>query len=391
MLMNIRMILVILIVLSLYMIICYYVGKKAKNIFIDKKLRFRPILYWSIYWSIALSYIVSALLKEALTIDNKLVSFVNMIGAISLTLLIYLVLTFSITDIIKFLLRKVNINGKIIIHVKRIYCSGISIFLMVFVLVAFGAWNAQRQVITNYDVNINKNVTKNNSLNIVMISDIHIGIGIKEKGIDKLVNSINELNPDIVFFCGDIVDESTTKALKIYYGKAFKNITSKYGVYAITGNHEYIGDLDETIHYLEEANIKVLQDEAVKIDNSFYVIGKNDPASVNRMKNNLKTINELVKDVDTSYPIILLNHRPIGIEEAKDAKVDLQLSGHTHKGQFFPGDVFTHMIFEDDYGYLKKDDFNLIVSSGYGTWGPPIRIGTKGEIVNIKVNINGTN
>lgn len=391
MLMNIRMILVILIVLSLYMIICYYVGKKAKNIFIDKKLRFRPILYWSIYWSIALSYIVSALLKEALTIDNKLVSFVNMIGAISLTLLIYLVLTFSITDIIKFLLRKVNINGKIIIHVKRIYCSGISIFLMVFVLVAFGAWNAQRQVITNYDVNINKNVTKNTSLNIVMISDIHIGIGIKEKGIDKLVNSINELNPDIVFFCGDIVDESTTKALKIYYGKAFKNITSKYGVYAITGNHEYIGDLDETIHYLEEANIKVLQDEAVKIDNSFYVIGKNDPASVNRMKNNLKTINELVKDVDTSYPIILLNHRPIGIEEAKDAKVDLQLSGHTHKGQFFPGDVFTHMIFEDDYGYLKKDDFNLIVSSGYGTWGPPIRIGTKGEIVNIKVNINGTN
>lgn len=222
-----------------------------------------------------------------------------------------------------------------------------------------------------------------------MVSDVHVGIGVKEKGIDNMISSINSLNPDIVFFCGDMVDENTNSKFKQYLAHASKNIKSKYGVYAITGNHEYIeANLSETFSYFKCSNVKILQDAAEKIDDSFYVVGRDDPASISVTKHQTKSLKEILKDVDKSLPIIVLNHRPIELEEAQEEKIDLQLSGHTHNGQFFPNNLITKLVFEDDYGYLNKGSFNLIVSSGYGTWGPPIRIGTKGEIVNIKVNFN---
>ena len=222
-----------------------------------------------------------------------------------------------------------------------------------------------------------------------MISDVHMGITIKENGVNKMVNSINKLNPDIVLFCGDIFDESTPTKLKEYSTEAFKNIKSKYGVYDITGNHEYsAGDLSETISYFEDANIKFLQDESIKIADSFYVVGRNDPANRRVTGQDVKPLEEILKDVDKSLPIIVLNHRPENLEEAETENVDLQLSGHTHKGQIFPGNLVTNYLNEKDYGHLKKDNFNLIVSSGYGTWGPPMRIGSKSEIVNIRVNFN---
>ena len=220
-----------------------------------------------------------------------------------------------------------------------------------------------------------------------MISDVHMGIAIKENGVNEMVNSINKLNPDIVLFCGDIFDENTSTKLKEYSREAFKNIKSKYGVYDITGNHEYgAGDLSETISYFKDANIKFLQDESIKIANSFYVVGRNDPASKRITGQDIKPLRDILKDVDKSLPIIVLNHRPEELQEAETEGVDLQLSGHTHKGQIFPGNLVTNYLNEKDYGYLKKDNFNLIVSSGYGTWGPPMRIGSKSEIVNIKIN-----
>jgi uncharacterized protein len=84
----------------------------------------------------------------------------------------------------------------------------------------------------------------------------------------------------------------------------------------------------------------------------------------------------------------MLDHQPIDLEEEQNAGVDLQLSGHTHKGQFFPFNLITHKIFKIDYGYLKTGNFQLIVSSGAGTWGPPIRIGSSSEVVDIMVVFN---
>jgi len=391
--MNIRMIAPIATALGLYIILCYYIGAKGKKALVHMNLRFKQkkysIGYWSIYWIIGLSFFISNILRGAITTENWITSIITLVGFIYIGIFVYSILIFFIVDILRFILKRINFNPLVKEKLKKIYFSGVSVFLLVFTLVAFGFLNAQHKVTTNYEVNVNKNAKGITSLNIVMVSDVHMGVALKENGVTKMVNSINELNPDIVLFCGDIFDENTPRSLKEYSREAFKNIESKYGVYDITGNHEYgAGDLSETISYFKDANIKFLQDESIKVADSFYIVGRNDPAQIRSTGEEVKSLGEIMEDVDKLLPIIVLNHRPDDLKEAEEEGVDLQLSGHTHRGQIFPGNLITRQVYEKDYGYLKRDNFNLIVSSGYGTWGPPIRVGTESEIVNIKVKFN---
>lgn len=377
--------------IGLYIILSYYIGIKGKKVILNGGRKFKRrkycILYWIIYWSIALAFIFYNILIGLVTIGNWFTSIVGLIGAIYLGALVYLIAMFLVIDILKFILNKINIKLSLKEKLKKIYFNGLSVFVMVAILFSFGIWKAQNEVVTNYEVNIDKYAGGITSLNVVMISDAHFGIGIQENGIRKMVNTINQLNPDIVVFCGDIFDGNTTTNLKEYSREVFKNIKAKYGVYAITGNHEYgAGELSETISYFKDANINFLQDESIKVNDSFYIVGRNDHDGIGPVGQDTKPLSEILKDVNKSLPIIVLNHRPERLKEAESENVDLQLSGHTHKGQMFP--FITRYINEIDYGYLKKDDFNLIVSSGYGTWGSPVRIGSKSEMVNITVNFN---
>ena len=389
--MNAKMMLAVFLILGLYMILCYYIGAKWKKIILNRKVKFKRRLhlaaYWLIYWIIALAVILSNMIKWLLSIENEFLSIFTLVGYIYIGIFIYSVMIFLLVDILRFILKRIKLNRSTREILKRVYLNGISVFIIVFILVGFGIWNAQDKVITNYEVNINKKAGEIQSLNIVMISDAHLGIMTKEDSVNKMVDSINKLNPDIVLFCGDIYDENTSTKLKEYSREVFKKIKSKYGVYDITGNHEYgAGDLSETISYFEDANIKFLQDEKIKIADSFYVVGRNDPASKRITGEGMKPLGDILKDVDKSLPIIVLNHRPEQLNEAEGENIDLQLSGHTHKGQIFPGNLVTGYLNEKDYGYLKRHDFNLIVSSGYGTWGPPVRVGSNSEIVKIRIN-----
>lgn len=368
---------------------CYYISIKGLSIFPYKNNKYGVTIYFTIYWAISLSFVLSIICRYYLSVNNLLTSILTYIGVVYLAAFFYLMILFPITDLTKFIADKIGLKGEVINFIGKMYGNGVIVFMIVFILIFIGVWKAAHPMVVDYNVNINKKAGKINSLNIVMVSDIHLGIAVKEKGIYNMVNSINNLSPDIVFFCGDMVDESTNTRLKKYFGEASKNIKSKYGVYAITGNHEYIeANLPETLSYLKKGNVNILEDREVKIDDSFYIVGRNDTTSVYKTKHKIKSLENLLKDNDKLLPVIVLNHQPIDLKAAQEEKVDLQLSGHTHKGQFFPNNFITKLVYENDYGYLKKGDFNLIVSSGYGAWGPPIRIGTKGEIVNVKVRFN---
>lgn len=389
--MNTKMMLAVFIILGLYIVLCYYIGAKGKRIILNGRAKFKSRLYfaayWLTYWIIALAFILSNMIKGILNIENGILSVFTLIGYIFIGVFIYSVMIFLVVDILRFISRRINIGNSIRGILIKVYFRGISVFLIVFILVGFGAWNAQDKVVTSYEINVDKKAGEIQSLNVVMISDVHMGVAIKENGVDKMVNSINKLNPDIVLFCGDIFDENTSTSLKEYSREAFKRIKSKYGIYDITGNHEYgAGDLSQTISYFEDGGIKFLRDEQIKIADSFYIVGRNDPSNRRITGQDVKPLEEIMKDIDKSLPIIVLNHRPEQLGEAEKEAVDLQLSGHTHRGQLFPGNLVTSYLNEKDYGYLKKGNFNLIVSSGYGTWGPPIRIGSKSEIVSIKIN-----
>lgn len=374
-------IVLLLLVLFSYTVLWYYIGSKGRRLLFNENRSVKTKIYWGIFWFVAFSFILAALFRNIISINNKFIEALTYVGAVSIAAFCYLLILFIIADITRFVFRSLGYRGVMRSYLSIVYARGGIIFILTFIILCFGFFKATHPVVTNYEVNINKKAGKIKELNAVMVADVHMGIMIREKGIDKMVASINRLKPDIVFFCGDMVDESTPSSLKVYFGSAFKDIKAKYGVYDITGNHEYAEDVKETISYMKKAKVKVLQDEELKVANSFYVIGRKDAASGEEVK----PLSKIEKDNDKELPVIELNHRPVALEEAEKNKVDLQLSGHTHNGQFFPGNLITKLVFEDDYGYLKKGNFNLIVTSGYGTWGPPIRIGTKSEITYIKI------
>jgi predicted MPP superfamily phosphohydrolase len=172
--------------------------------------------------------------------------------------------------------------------------------------------------------------------------------------------------------------------------EVLKKFSAPLGIHAIPGNHEYIGGhLGEFSEYLRDAGIDIHVDRADLIAGSFYLIGRDDRSGMRFSGSPRKALFELTSGLDPALPLILMDHQPYLLEEAEKEGIDLQVSGHTHKGQIWPGSLITKRIYELDYGYLLKGKSHFIVSSGFGTWGPPIRIGNRPEIVMIKVKFTG--
>ena len=258
-------------------------------------------------------------------------------------------------------------------------------------LMAYGTWSARSPKVTKYDLNVNKAPENLKSLKIIMVSDIHLGYEVDNRRLTIMVNKINELNPDIVLIPGDIIDSSIEPFVKQNMSVNFKRIKSKYGVYACLGNHDEMGrKIDDVVKTFNDSGINVLRDKAILINNSFYVIGRDDISQESQTKVKRKELSDIIKDLDKSRPLILMDHQPRNFDDTQKQGIDLQVSGHTHRGQLFPANLITNAIFELDYGYLQKNNSNFIVSSGYGTWGPPIRIGSRSEIVEININLFGS-
>ncbi len=255
-----------------------------------------------------------------------------------------------------------------------------------FILIFTGHLIALNPKVNVLNLKINKPLKNIDTLNIVAVSDIHIGTLIAKRRVARLAKRINNLKPDIVLFAGDVIDEVLTHVVYYNMGEPLKTINAELGVYAITGNHEYIGGAEEAVAYLQTLNIKVLRDEHVKIKDSFYIIGREDRDKQRFSGTKRKDLASLLKELDPELPTILLDHQPFHLHEAADNSINLQLSGHTHHGQLYPFNLITKKIFEVSCGYKLISDTHFYVSNGYGTWGPPVRLFKRPEIVNIKLS-----
>ncbi|NNU75948.1 metallophosphoesterase [Clostridium estertheticum] len=384
--MNKLMLLGIALFLFLYGGINYYIGLRGwQNLgshisFLNNKV------YWIVIGLIASAYIVSMLLSSY--IPSVVLNSLNIVGSYWMGIIFYLILLLPIIDLIRFLNSKIsfiprNINEtanlSIIIAMVVIVClSG---------LMVYGTWSARSPKVTKYDLNVNKPQGDLKALKIIMVSDIHLGFVVDNKRLTVMVNKINELKPDIVLIPGDIIDSSLEPFVKQNMSDNFKRLKSKYGVYACLGNHDEMGrSVEDVVKTFNACGINVLRDKAILINNSFYVIGRDDISQETQTKIKRKDLSDIIKDLDKSRPLILMDHQPRDFADTQKNEIDLQVSGHTHRGQLFPANLITNLIFEIDYGYLKKNNSNFIVSSGYGTWGPPIRIGSRSEIVEINLD-----
>lgn len=222
-------------------------------------------------------------------------------------------------------------------------------------------------------------------LNIAVISDVHLGTIICNSHFMRIVDKINSLNPDIVLFAGDLVDEDIEPVIRQNLGETLRQIKSKYGIYGVTGNHEYIGGVEPACKYLTEHGVIMLRDSVVQIDGAFTLVGREDVSIVQFDRKKRRSLGDLIKDVDKTLPIILMDHQPLRLNDAVDNGIDLQLSGHTHHGQLWPFNYITEAVYEISWGYKKKGDTHFYVSCGVGTWGPPMRTGNRPEIVNVKL------
>ncbi len=203
---------------------------------------------------------------------------------------------------------------------------------------------------------------------VVQISDVHIGS--RQGGfMNRIVNRINDLNPDIVVITGDLIDSS---AVEIKSLRPLERLLAQ--TYFSVGNHERYADLPKAIDMLESLGVIPLR-QASRIDRELQLIGIDDADHHGHVSEQLPFV-----DVDRTCFTILLYHRPVGWEAAIEHGIDLMLSGHTHNGQIFPFNYVVRQQFARINGHYRQDNAHLYVSSGTGTWGPLMRLGSLNEI-----------
>jgi predicted MPP superfamily phosphohydrolase len=268
-------------------------------------------------------------------------------------------------------------------HIKK--PIGITVAILTLVLVIYGHRQSLDPEIKKVRIKLERKSGVRDSVHLVFLSDLHLGNLIGKDRLEKWVHKINGLNPDIVIIGGDIINRDLEPVINAQIAEVFKKVKSRYGLYAVTGNHDYFQNVNNLVKYLEKGNIRFLQDRGVLIEDSFYLIGRKDRSSVNfgHSREALKTV---LRPLEGNFPKILIDHQPIGLKEASDNGIDLQISGHTHDGQMFPVTLFIGLLYEKAYGHHQRGKTQYLVSSGVGTAGPPLRVGSSGEIVSIKID-----
>lgn len=245
-----------------------------------------------------------------------------------------------------------------------------------------GHYNAVRPVVRSYEITLPAS-REAETVKIALATDIHAGIMVNNHWLQRIVETINGTEPDMVLLAGDIVDGDVTHAQEERLSEVLGSLTAPLGAYAVAGNHEYYTDTAEALRAIESGGVEVLLDEARDIEGLFMLVGRKD-IQAERFEGPRKTLGEILDGAggnSGSPPVIVLDHTPARLEEAVEAGVSLQFSGHTHRGQLFPFNFITDAIFEQDWGFLEKGDTLVYVSCGVGTWGPPIRTNSRPEVV----------
>ncbi|MEW6410833.1 MAG: metallophosphoesterase [Nitrospirota bacterium] len=231
-------------------------------------------------------------------------------------------------------------------------------------------------------------------LRIVQISDIHLGLIVREERLKRILNEVKAANPDIIVSTGDLVDGQINSLSGL--AELLKEINPRYGKFAVTGNHEFYAGLPQALDFTERAGFKVLRGEGITVAGLINIAGIDDPAGQHYGLFKEIPEKELLLSLPREKFNLLLKHRPL-LDKNVIGLFDLQLSGHAHKGQFFPFNLFTRLYYPIDAGQLKLlNNSYLYVSRGAGTWGPPIRFLSPPEVTvidlvhNIHLNISPT-
>ncbi len=250
---------------------------------------------------------------------------------------------------------------------------------------SYGVWRAfHRPVVNEVAVRLPGLPKALDGFTIVQLSDIHVGPVIQRRFMDALVAQCNGLKPDLVAITGDLVDGSVAELGASV--AALRNLQSRFGTFFVTGNHEYYSDDVSWADALERMGISVLRNRHVRVGDgaaSFDLVGVDDWSAGRQGYSSGYDLSAALAGRDAERASVLLAHQPSNWREAAKAGMGLQLSGHTHGGQFFPFNLAVAAIWEHDAGHFEEQGRHLYVSRGTGFWGPPIRVAAPPEIVRV--------
>jgi predicted MPP superfamily phosphohydrolase len=342
--------------------------------------------YVALFLFLALSFIAGRFLERAWL--SPVSSFLVWVGSFWLAAMAYLFIAAVIFDIIRLTNSFVQLlpvsaleqhsPGRMWFTLGAVGCTIVALL--------GGYLNALNPEVRRLSLTIEKPGSTDSTLHIVAASDIHLGTIVGSTRFRRIVREVNALEPDLILLPGDVVDEDLGPVIRGNLGESLRLLKSRYGVLAVTGKHEYIGGVEEACEYLEDHGVRVLRDTSFRLPNGVTLVGREDRSIGQFAGRRRKPLTAILEGVDTLSPLILMDHQPFGLQEGADAGIDLQLSGHTHHGQLWPFNFITRAVYEVSWGYTLKRETHVYVSSGVGTWGPPIRIGNRPEIVSISLN-----
>ena len=362
-------------------------------------LRFK-VPFAVVYLFMALSPVIAFLLpKSAVAIVIRRIS-TYWIG-IMLYSLLYVVLF----DLLRLIAKHTTLKNTLLFSRGSVISIGSVVVACAVATCLYGIFNARNIKVNEYSVTVNKSCGSDKHLKAVLVADLHMGYAIGVDHITNMVEKINQQDADIVIIAGDIFDNSYDGMDDPEGIKAqLRSIKSKYGVYAVYGNH----DIDEKIlmgftfdwggkqlhnekmtNFMKECNIKLINDESVLINDEFYLVGRRDTDKPGTEDGTRAEISELTKDLDKTKPIFVLSHEPDELQKTADAGADIDFSGHTHDGQLFPGNLTIGLFWENPCGMIKKDNMYSIVTSGVGVYGTFMRVGTDAEICSVDIDFAG--
>ncbi|CAG9613413.1 hypothetical protein BACCIP111899_02628 [Bacillus rhizoplanae] len=330
---------------------------------------------WGYYAIVVGLFSYAYILDRLIKFDSPL----RTIGSYWFAVIQYAVILLPIADVTVFILNLLSFPKE-----QSIFWTGITVLIIFVLIFVYGTFNAYSPVVRKYEIDVPKKVSNRKTLRIAMASDMHFGKLSGLSHLQRLVDHVNDMKPDIILLPGDIIDDHPEYFIKKNMGQVMKQMHAPLGIYGVLGNHEYYGGaIPEFLQEMNKIDVNILLDEVVKIEDCFYIVGRRDKTDRNR-----KSFEELMSTVDKSFPIIAMDHQPFELKQAEESGVDLLLSGHTHRGQMAPNHIITRRMYELDWGYVQKDLFHAIVSSGFGFWGPALRLGSRSEIIQIELTFD---
>ena len=313
---------------------------------------------------------------------NLLNQMLTFLSASWMGISLFFVLAAAGSDLVSLFLCQFGLTRRVRCSRTISYCrwAAALIFLGCAGAAGYAFWEAREIGVTRIEVPLRHLPPDLDGLTIVHLSDVHYGMSHENGRLGDLVRRVNELRPDLIVFTGDLMDAEVSHMEEM--AVPLSRLEARQGVLAIIGNHEVFAGVKRAESIMKRGGIQVLRNEVKILPDGVQVLGIDDPA-VARQGLPLPDFDGLLKRLDPGKPSILLYHQPVHFEEAAAAGVGLQLSGHIHGPQLWPMVPLVRLFYSHMQGLSRNGESYLFVSRGVGTGGPPMRLGSPPEIVQI--------